>query len=530
MSTSTWEGRSSERGGWNGWLAGLLILTGAGARLWLAARTFLNPDEALHYFVAAQPTCAQTYEVSLTTAHPPLMFLLLHGWIRAGTSELFLRLPFVFAGVLFAWMVFLWVRRIAEPQTALFALALSLLSPALIGLSAEVRQYSLLLFFCATCLYALERGFEENSGFWVALSASGLWLALLTHYSALIFAAAAGVYGLLRLFPNKEIAIRVKFVWIAGQLIALSLCAVLFLTQVANLRQSGVPSDIAATWLSRSSFHPGTDHLLTFAISRTVRLFRYFFSHGTIGVLMLVLFLVALVALFGGRTRVRCPRAVAVLLLLPFAIALAAAASGIYPYGGTRHDIVLAIFAILGIAIAIDLSGRRISGPSKIALLLLLLIVCNVFVAPTPPVIRPKNQQRNLMSNAIRLLNSQPSGSVILADYQGGLVLGYYLCGKQSSLPFGPTAKTVGPAQCGNHTLLTSLGSQNSFELGELREAMQQAWGSVPEGVSSLWLFQTGWIDDRPKEWIGELQEIGCGEIHNLGENIRISRCERRLR
>jgi hypothetical protein len=507
------------------------MMAGASMRLWLAARTFLNPDEALHYLVAAQPSFSQTYAVSLTTAHPPLMFFLLHAWVRLGSTELFLRLPFVFAGVLFGWMIFLWVRRVAGQPTALFALALTLLSPTLVGLSAEVRQYSFLLLLCAACLYAFERGLQERSDAWVALSACGLWLALLTHYSALIFAAGAGVYGFWRVFGGHASSPRTKTVWIVGQVIALGVCAVLFTTQVATLRRTGVPAEIAATWLSQSTFHPGTDHFLTFAVTKTIRLFRYFFSHGSIGVLMLVLFLVALVALFFGKPRIQYPRSRAVLLSLPFALALAADRAGFYPYGGTRHDIILALFAIPGIAIGVDLLGGGIFGlRSKMALLLLFLMVCNIFAAPTPPVIRPKNQRPSLMNEAISIFHSQPDGSVILADYQGSLVLEYYLCGKQGWLPFGPTPRAVVSAHCANHTLLTLVGSQNSFEPEDVAPVMQQAWSSVPPSVSGLWLFQTGWIDNRQSEWASHLHEIGCGEIHNFGENIRVSRCERPLR
>jgi len=65
------------------------MMAGASMRLGLAARTFLNPDEALHYLVAAQPSFSQTYAVSLTTAHPPLMFFLLHAWVRWEVQNFF---------------------------------------------------------------------------------------------------------------------------------------------------------------------------------------------------------------------------------------------------------------------------------------------------------------------------------------------------------------------------------------------------------------------------------------------------------
>src|SRR5207245_9282955 len=110
-------------------------------RLRLAWLTFLNPDEALHYFLAHQASLKLAYQASLTTAHPPLMILFLHCWSLLGHPEFFLRLPFVIAGTLFCWVMFLWIRRVANGTAACFALAMFLFAPSLISLSAEIRQY-----------------------------------------------------------------------------------------------------------------------------------------------------------------------------------------------------------------------------------------------------------------------------------------------------------------------------------------------------------------------------------------------------
>ena len=278
------------------WLVPLLLATGLFLRLRLAWLTFLNPDEALHYFLSHQPSLALAFQASLTTAHPPLMVLLLHYWNWVGDSEFVLRLPFVTAGTLFCWTMFRWVERATGRNAGLITLALLLFSPPLISLSAEIRQYSLLLLFCAGCLYFLDRGFENRSAKWLALSMAALYLALLTHYSGLIFAAAAGIYGLLRLLRSKP-PLGVTSSWIAGEVGALAICGFLFFSQISRLRASGIPSEIASTWLRSSIFNPGEDHFIKFAVSKTVRLFRYLFSHGTIGVLALGLFLFAIVLL-----------------------------------------------------------------------------------------------------------------------------------------------------------------------------------------------------------------------------------------
>jgi Dolichyl-phosphate-mannose-protein mannosyltransferase len=508
------EGVIRRRGG--GLLA--LLAVGTAVRLYLAWRTFLNPDEALHYFVSVQPSLGAAYKASLTMAHPPLMIFLLHAWSRLGTSEFFLRLPFVVAAILFCWVMFQWVRQVAGQNAACFTLALCLFLPSLISLSAEVRQYALLLLFCSASLYWLELGLVKNCAVWIAASTTVLYLALLTHYSALIFAVAAGVYGLLRLW-RSDTSRGVKVGWFAGQAGALAIFGFLFKSQILPLRRSGVSSEIASTWLTSSIFQVGHDHFFTFIVGKTVRLFRYFFSHGTIGTLGLLLFLFGLVILFR-----RSKNALAILLILPFLITLATAIAGVYPYGGTRHDVLLVMFAIPAIAVGLDTLNLEAVGipwrGAKTLLLAVGLIVCNAFPSPSGPTIRPRNQEKRLMAQAIDFLRSQPLHSTLVTDYQGGLVLSYYLCGN-SPLPFGQNSDQLFKWQCSDHIVLTSMRTQQGFRLPELPQIIDQAWHSAPD-TQSLWVFQTGWIEDKQQGWIAALSQSGCNDMRNYGTNIRI--------
>lgn len=505
-----------------------LLASGTAARLYLAWLTFLNPDEALHYFVAASSSLSAAWKASLTMAHPPLMILLLHLWSNLGSSELFLRLPFVVAGVLFSWFMFAWVKKISGENAGLFALGMSLFLPSLISLTAEIRQYSLLLLFCSACVYWFEIGIEKDSAAWIAASATALCLALLTHYSALIFAAATGIYGVLRLWqmPLRKATIGV---WVAGQAVALAICAGLLEIQILPLRRSGVPSEIASTWLRTSIFRSSQDHVFPFALSKTVRLFRYFFSHGTIGVLGLLLFLYG-VWVLGRRGGVRSNRAFAVLLALPFLITLATAFGGIYPYGGTRHDMLLVIFAIAGIAIGLDgliFRAFQIRGrAAKCAALALALLLCNLFPSPSGPAIRPRNQNRKLMSEVMDFLRLQPSDSVLLTDYQSGLVLSYYLCGKHTELPFGNSSEQLLRWRCDDRTVLTSMQSEQGWDLQTLSSTVRQSWNSAPQG-QTVWLFRTGWIDDDREKWLSALRTSGCADPRSFGANIRVCQINR---
>jgi hypothetical protein len=354
---------------------------------------------------------------------------------------------------------------------------------------------------------------------------AALYLAILTHYSALIFAAAAGAYGLVRLLRSKLPALLTSL-WIAGQAGALATYGFLFATQISPLRRSGLPSEIASTWLRSSIFHPGEDHLAAFAVSKTVRLFRYLFSQGTIGVLGLGLSLLAIILLLRKKDADQSkpkPRGLAVLFVSAFVVALAAAVAGLYPYGGTRHDVVLAVFAMPAIAIGLDrlkptaLTRWRWAKPLALAVALL---ICNLFPSPSGPYIAPKNQSKKLMTEGMSFLKSAPAGSAILADFQSRLILSYYLCGRNSAVPFEATPALI-QSHCGDYGLITSAATQQGFDRNTFPETLTDAWQLAPQ-EKKLWLFQAGWIDDKQPEWIAELRGLGCGEPHNFGRNILI--------
>src|SRR5436305_15194035 len=143
-------------------LASCLLTAGFLVRAIWAASVFLNADEAMHYVLSNQPSFALTYHTTLSTSHPPLFIILLHYWSRVGTSEFILRLPSLLAGTAFCWVIFLWLKQVTDTTTAVIGLSLALFSPALIYLSAELRQYSLLLFFYAVRLSLLDRPIAEN--------------------------------------------------------------------------------------------------------------------------------------------------------------------------------------------------------------------------------------------------------------------------------------------------------------------------------------------------------------------------------
>jgi hypothetical protein len=509
------------------WPAGLLAL-GFLLRLANAYYRSLNADEALHYLLSVQPSLAATYRASLTTAHPPLLIVLLHYWGMVGHSELFLRLPSLFAGVFFCWVMFCWLKRVTDDSTALMGLVLLLFSPALILLSGEVRQYDLLLLFAASSLYFLDRAVEENSLALILWSCAALYLALLTHYSSLIFALTLGIYAIAR-FSATRVRAGVIVALAAAQLCALFMVAFMILHHVSRLKARGVPRVIADTYLYRSLFHPGEEHALVFVARSNLRLFHYFFYQGAIGLLGLLLFAYGLFLLIKTRgqssgTRLPSPRQIAFLLCFPLVLNCGLALAQIYPYGGSRHDSYLAIFVMSGIALALAHWKPQRTWWKPVALAVI-LAACNLFPSPQGEYIRPQDENRRLMAKTVSSLRALPPGSIVFTDDQGGLLLSYYLC--QSKVvqieenPFQPFMR----APCGQLSIITIDPDMWIFRANTFPEVMknvQQTYGLSPG--TTLWLFQTGWFVDKEYALREELKAFGCTSPQNFGKNMFLCR------
>jgi len=267
-----------------------VLLAGLLARLWAASWTFLNADEALHFRLANQASLAAVYRASLTESHPPLLYWLLYFERGLAGSELWLRMPSVVAGTVFCWIFFRWLTQVTGRVSGFVGLMLVALLPPIVRLSAEVRQYALLLAFLAGALYFLERALAEDSSWLMTGSALCVYLAMLSHYSALFFVAGLGVYALLKIFLRGSApppSGRVVAVWIAGQLGALVLLVFLYKTHLSHLGQ-GESRTVLQGWmsefyLSRSYYEPGRDNPLLFVIGHSFGVFQFVFGQLAVG-------------------------------------------------------------------------------------------------------------------------------------------------------------------------------------------------------------------------------------------------------
>ena len=519
------------RGAWQRLVAAtplLLILAGLIARLIGAYSKFLNADEAMHYLLAMQASLAVAYRASLGTAHPPLLIIFLHYWGVISHSEFFLRLPSVLAGTAAGWFVYLWLRDVADRTTAIIAMSLILFSPALIYTSTEVRQYAMLLCFMTATLYLLDRAFIKGSPGLMMASALTLYLALLTHYSAMIFAVSIAVYGLVRaadIRPRGALVVA----WSVTQAGGASIASFLWRTHVSVIRHRALTQDVAQSYLRSSLFHRGEENVLEFLGRANLRLFHFLFSEGAVSVLGMVLFVFGIAVLLrtqdsGDRCGAPSRRQLGILLMLPFVINCGAALVGAYPYGGTRHDSYLAIFAmpLIAFAVARWRPSQRWARPLAIAVA---LAICNFAVAPAGSYIKPQNQKKKLMEQAVAYLYaSVPPGSIVLTDYESGLLLSYYVCGTDVTHT-GKLTEFFYVSQCGEYESASLLPRLWVFRTDSF-PAEAQTLTTLPMRGHEIWLFQAGFIVDREPEFQALLGRYGCASPRRFGENILVCRVE----
>jgi 4-amino-4-deoxy-L-arabinose transferase-like glycosyltransferase len=503
-------------------ITALLLLAGCLWRAWAASGTFLNPDEALHFLAANKPSLMAAYLASLSTAHPPLLIIFLYFWRLVGTSEFVLRLPSVIAGAILCWVWFRWMSDRLDRLAAQIAIVLLVFLPPMIELSAEVRQYPLLLCFMALSLYFLERALAENAAGKMLLSAVFLYLALLTHFSALLFVAAAVAYSLLHLATHRPTR-GVVLAWAASQAGALGVFIFLYRTHLAELKTSAVAQRTMQEWLRNSYFHWGHDRLLVFILGRSFGVFQFVFGQRAVGDMAGLIFLAALVLLLRQKAQPEgagvSTRQLALFLALPFALTCGAAVFDLYPYGGTRHSAFLAPFAITGVSLAlVRFTGARVA--RGLAIAVLIIAACHLFGAPHRPYMLREDQSRKNMARAMGSIRQQVSpADPILADFQTSFLLRMYLC-PEVSLSSVTEIRGLRVFSCGGYRVMVVMPVSVFTDDTFLRQwdGMIRAGDLRPGEL--VWVFQAGWD-------IGLAQELQrkFAEFHDLnpqffGRNI----------
>jgi hypothetical protein len=288
-------------------------------------------------------------------------------------------------------------------------------SPALVALSGQLRDYSLLLLLIAAALAVFERAMEKGSQLAIVASSTFLSLAILTHYSAFFVALALFIYGLVCLRTGRLPAGFAR-TWAACQAGVGALCLFLAGTHVADLRGSSLERLVMTRMLRAEYFQANQDRLFDFLFRQTAAVFRFLCGSATAGAIACALAVAGLVILAMKRNFS------ALLLALPFLLSAGASLMDVYPYGGTRHSVFLLVFASAAIGVTLSALAAGRLWPAVLLVAVLAPVSLSTFLAA------PERHSAARMKAAINEFRAAaPPGNLLFMDLETGRILDYYL-------------------------------------------------------------------------------------------------------
>jgi hypothetical protein len=403
--------------------------------------------------------------------------------------------------------------------------------PPFVELSSEIRQYPFLLCFVMASAYVLELALEEDSVGKMSAFFVFLYLGMLTHFSAILFAGAVGIYSLWRLFSGGS-SRSVVTLWITGQAGALGLFGFLYRTHIAALKDSPADRHMQAM-LSNSYFHPGHGHVIPFVFARSFGIFQYTFGQLAVGDIAGVLFVAAIALLISGDrfssgkmqtqdVKTPSPRELGLYLVLPFVINCVAAIAGLYPYGGTRHSAFLVPFAVAGVSSAmVKISRQKL--PYTVGSAILTIAICQLFGAPHRPYIHREDQRLVNMTQAIGAIRQQASpADTIFVDFQTNFLLRFYLCPEAG---YGVFTAPFKDYPCGGYRVI-STSPETTILTADI---FARRWNDMVSAYNlkpsqAVWIFQAGWDISLARDLQEKIPELHDLKAQSFGRNISLFR------
>lgn len=225
-------------------------------------------DQLVFFRIAQLDWKQLVHRVVSEETHPPLSYLLLHGWLRMGSSEAWARGLFVLFGIGTCGVTFGLGRALAGRRFGLLALAAAAILPSAVWASVFVRSYIVGAFFAGLAAWSFVRLLQGQRSFqdW-ALYCAFSALALHTFYFNGLLLAAQGLYGL-------AVGRRWRG-WMGPLLLSqgLAVASLLPLLQPAlhTLRMAGVESTVSTRYmlLHQVGFYVGGVHIGGLARSLT---------------------------------------------------------------------------------------------------------------------------------------------------------------------------------------------------------------------------------------------------------------------
>ncbi|MCM8768783.1 MAG: glycosyltransferase family 39 protein [Candidatus Omnitrophica bacterium] len=167
-----------------------LILLGVILRFWGLTRLSLWCDESEALFLGRLSIQEMLRFISRQDAHPPLFYLLIHGMLKVGETDGWLRVLPALAGSLCLPVAWSLARRLAGEKEAFYLIMFLAVSPVHILWSQVVKSYTLFtLLGLLSSLFFFQCLSEEEFRWRLALFWGNLLLLYLHHYSIFFLAS-----------------------------------------------------------------------------------------------------------------------------------------------------------------------------------------------------------------------------------------------------------------------------------------------------------------------------------------------------
>lgn len=489
-----------------GYVAALLFALALGLRLFYATATHLNPDEAMHVNGALAPTLAATVERAWEHSHPPLLFLLLHFWLKLGSVEWMARLPLIVADIATLALVFSWLRRRWGDASAVLALAFLAASPAAIAAGSEVRQIGLALFFATAALACLDRICDGGSRRWQVAYGLSLGLAISAHFGAAWLLVAHGLYAPLRL--QAAAASRATWAgWVIGQL-------AIFVWSV-GLYTSNRAADgffFHPEYLMPLLYEPARQALVDYVMTHTWAALAFLGGNPVLGWLVVAAYVGGLYVVAGTRG-VR--RADIAWLLVPLLLGIVGGVTRQMPFGGSRHVAYLlpVVAAAVGIGLGAVLKQRAVP--------LVACLLALAWATTTRPANHPGILDAVQLERAIAYLDgSTTPGATVIVDRQTYEVLRYALRDRPGTLTL--LGENVRAWEHARGTLVV-LHDQWILQPRVWWSAIEPLLGRMDIGVGDhAWVMLAGWPRlpqypyTQPAELVRGFRQFGTFRIFEV--------------
>lgn len=480
-------------------------------------KQYLNPDECNNYLFTQQPNLYQVWLNNLSNAHPPLYFFILFLWGKISNSEFFLRLLSVLASTASIYIGYQWIKKCFDKGSALVMSLFLAFSPTLIWLSQEVRHYSILILFMSCTLYYFQLMLDQKKILPLILCSVFLYLAILTHYSAAFFVLALGIYSIY-LLTHKDLSKKLVIGWGLCQLGALGIYGLLYRTQLSLVSKSAMRQETIQSWLANSylNIHNSSlKQILLYPFERTFVIFTYLFASPYLSIPLAIAFILAAASLI-LKNRFR----IGILLTLPFIASLGASMLLVYPYGGTRHNAFLILFAYAGIAYLLGIWFEK-----KLQLILIagLIFLLTWVINPDKgkQFISLKNQRLELMQQAKKYIEDYlPKDNIIFIDNQTSVLFNYYLA--KNSVP-SPATFQNDFWQCryaGYNFIASTIWT---FTADNFIEQFRKLFKDFSlDSNNTIWLIDAGWGWNLRNELVHNFPVLTFLKQKILGDNISI--------